>query len=234
MIPHDFAWFCLYDPATRQLRTHALDFPSHQDFVEVGRSHSVGRNPGRVGVHDSADRSVRNLSLTEFPAEIMKRASAEGLKSGCAVPLILHGRALGTLSVVSTREEAFSDDDAKLFSWIGAQVALAAANSMAYQEISSLKDKLAKEKLYLEEEIQTAYNFEEIVGDSRALKLVLKEVQTVAATDSTVLILGETGSGKELVARALHNRQRSAGANIREAQLRRDSDGAVGKRTLRT
>ncbi len=69
-----------------------------------------------------------------------------------------------------------------------------------------LRDKLAKEKLYLEEEIQTEYNFEEIVGDSRALKLVLKEVQTVAATDSTVLILGETGSGKELVARALHNR----------------------------
>jgi formate hydrogenlyase transcriptional activator len=93
-----------------------------------------------------------------------------------------------------------------LLSWIGAQVALAAANSLAYQEISSLRDKLAKEKLYLEEEIQTEYNFEEIIGESRALKLVLKEVQTVAATDSTVLILGETGSGKELVARALHNR----------------------------
>jgi formate hydrogenlyase transcriptional activator len=103
-------------------------------------------------------------------------------------------------------EDAFTEDDAKLLSRIGAQVALAAANSMAYQEVSSLRDKLAKEKLYLEEEIQTEYNFEEIVGDSRALKLVFKEVQTVAATDSTVLILGETGSGKELVARALHNR----------------------------
>jgi formate hydrogenlyase transcriptional activator len=149
---------------------------------------------------------IRNLNLTEFPAEIIKRGAAAGLKSGCAVPLISHGRALGTLSVVSTRAEAFSDDDAKLFSWIGAQVALAAANSLAYQEISSLRDKLAKEKLYLEEEIQTEYNFEEIIGESRALKLVLKEVQTVAATDSTVLVLGETGSGKELVARALHNR----------------------------
>ena len=103
---------------------------------------------------------IRNLNLTEFPAEIIKRGAAAGLKSGCAVPLIAHGRALGTLSVVSTRAEAFSDDDAKLFSWIGAQVALAAANSLAYQEISSLRDKLAKEKLYLEEEIQTEYNFE--------------------------------------------------------------------------
>ena len=205
VLPHDFAWFCLYDPATHQLRSHALDFPSHQDFVEAGDSIPLEGTPEGLAFTTQQTVLVRSLDLTEFPTEIMKRAEAEGLKSGCAVPLILHGRALGTLSVVSMQEGAFTDDDAKLLSRIGAQIALAAANSMAYQEISLLKDKLAKEKLYLQEEIQTAYNFEEIVGDSRALKLVLKEVQTVAATDSTVLILGETGSGKELVARALHN-----------------------------
>jgi formate hydrogenlyase transcriptional activator len=206
VIPHDLAWFCLYDPATHQLQTHALDFPNHQDFAEAGDPIPLEGTPEGLAFTTQQPVLIKNLSLTEFPAEIIKRGAAAGLKSGCAVPLISHGRALGTLSVVSTRAEAFSDDDAKLFSWIGAQVALAAANSMAYQEISSLKDKLAKEKLYLEEEIQTEYNFEEIIGDSRALKLVLKEVQTVAATDSTVLISGETGSGKELVARALHNR----------------------------
>jgi formate hydrogenlyase transcriptional activator len=206
VIPHDLAWFCLYDPATHQLQTHALDFPNHQDFAEAGDPIPLEGTPEGLAFTTQQPVLIRNLSLTEFPAEIIKRGAAAGLKSGCAVPLISHGRALGTLSVVSTRAEAFSDDDAKLFSWIGNQVALAVANSMAYQEISSLRDKLAKEKLYLEEEIQTEYNFEEIVGDSRALKLVLKEVQTVAATDSTVLILGETGSGKELVARALHNR----------------------------
>lgn len=205
VIPHDLAWFCLYDPATQQLQTHALDFPSHQDFAEAGDPIPLEGTPEGLAFTTQQPVLIRNLSLTEFPAEIIKRGAAAGLKSGCAVPLISHGRALGTLSVVSTRAEAFSDDDAKLFSWIGAQVALAAANSMAYQEISSLRDKLAKEKLYLEEEIQTEYNFEEIVGDSRALKLLLKDIQTVAATDSTVLVLGETGSGKELVARALHN-----------------------------
>jgi formate hydrogenlyase transcriptional activator len=205
VIPHDFASFCLYDPAMHQLRAHALDFPSNQDFVEAGEPIPLEGTPEGLAFTTQQTVQVRSLSLIEFPAEIMKRGAAAGLKSGCAVPLISHGRALGTLSVVSKQEDAFTDDDAKLLSRIGAQVALAAANSMAYQEISSLKDKLAKEKLYLEEEIQTAYNFEEIVGDSRALKLVLKEVQTVAATDSTVLILGETGSGKELVARALHN-----------------------------
>jgi formate hydrogenlyase transcriptional activator len=205
VIPHDFAWFCLYDPATRQLRAHAMDFPTNQDFVEAGDPIPLEGTPDGLAFSSQKMVHVRSLSLTEFPADIMKRAAAAGLKSGCAVPLISHGRALGTLSVVSMQEDAFTDDDAKLFGWIGNQVALAVANSIAYQEISSLKDKLAKEKLYLEEEIQTSYNFEEIVGDSRALKLVLKEVQTVAATDSTVLILGETGSGKELVARALHN-----------------------------
>ena len=214
VLPHDFAWFCLYDPATRQLRSHALDFPSHQDFVGAGDSIPLEGTPEGLAFTTQQTVLVRSLDLTEFPTEIMKRAEAEGLKSGCAVPLILHGRALGTLSVVSMQEDAFTDDDAKLLSRIGAQIALAAANSMAFQEISSLRDKLAKEKLYLEEEIQIAYNFEEIVGDSRALKLVLKEVKTVAATDSTVLILGETGSGKELVARALHN-----GSNRRERTL---------------
>lgn len=207
VIPHDFAWFCLYDLTTHQLRAHAMDFPSNQDQDVVGEGDPIPLEGTPEGLAFTSQQTVlvRSLSLTDFPTEIMKRAEAEGLKSGCAVPLILHGRALGTLSVVSMQEGAFTEDDAKLLSRIGGQVALAAANSMAYQEISSLKNKLAKEKLYLEEEIQTAYNFEEIVGDSRALKLVLKEVQTVAATDSTVLILGETGSGKELVARALHN-----------------------------
>jgi formate hydrogenlyase transcriptional activator len=205
VIPHDFAWFCLYDPAIRQLRAHAMDFPTNQDFVEAGDPIPLEGTPDGLAFTSQKMVHVRSLSLSEFPADIMKRAAAAGLKSGCAVPLISHGRALGTLSVVSMQKDAFTDDDAKLFSWIGNQVALAVANSIAYQEISSLRDKLAKEKLYLEEEIQTSYNFEEIVGDSQALKLVLKEVQTVAATDSTVLILGETGSGKELVARALHN-----------------------------
>ena len=206
VIPHDLAWFCLYDPATHQLQTHALDFPSQQDFTEAGDPIPLEGTPEGLAFTTQQTVLIRSLDLSEFPAEIIKRGAAAGLKSGCAVPLISHGRGLGTLSVVSKKEGAFTDDDAKLLSWIGAQVSLAAANSMAYQEISSLRDKLAKEKLYLEEEIQTEYNFEEIVGDSRALKLLLKEIQTVAATDSTVLILGETGSGKELVARALHNR----------------------------
>src|SRR4029078_5461315 len=143
-----FASFCLYDPEINQLRAHALDFSSNQDFVGSRDPIPLAGTPEGLAFSSPTRFHVRSLNLTEFPAEIMKRAEAEGLKSGCAVPLILHGRALGTLSVVSKQEGAFTDDDAKLLSRIGAQIALAAANSMAYQEISSLRDKLAKEKLY--------------------------------------------------------------------------------------
>jgi formate hydrogenlyase transcriptional activator len=128
-----------------------------------------------------------------------------GVKSFCSIPLLSHNRALGALNVGRRSDAGFSPEEIELLCQVAQQIAIAVENALAYQEIAALKDKLAKEKVYLEEEIQTGYNFDEIIGESRSLNQVLKEVQTVAATDSTVLILGETGSGKELVARALHN-----------------------------
>ena len=98
----------------------------------------------------------------------------------------------------------FSPEEIELLGEVAKQIAIAVENAQAYREITELKDRLAKEKLYLEEEIRTEHNFEEIVGESAALRRVLKEVETVAPTDSTVLIRGETGTGKELIARALH------------------------------
>ncbi|MGC3974801.1 MAG: sigma 54-interacting transcriptional regulator [Nitrospira sp.] len=128
-----------------------------------------------------------------------------GIKSFCSVPLLSRNRSLGALNVGRRRDAGFDPEDVQLLGQVAQQIAIAVENALAFREIAALKDKLTKEKVYLEEEIQTDYNFEEIVGDSRALKQVLSQVQTVADTDSTVLILGETGSGKELIARALHN-----------------------------
>src|SRR5216684_3885177 len=105
----------------------------------------------------------------------------------------------------SRHPSAFSQDDVDLLIQVANQIAIAVENALAYQQITELKDKLTKEKLYLEDEIRTEYNFEEIIGESAALKRILKEVETVAPTDSTVLIQGETGTGKELIARAIHN-----------------------------
>jgi formate hydrogenlyase transcriptional activator len=205
VIPHDLAWFCLYDSVNQQLRTHALDFPSNQDFTEAGDPIPLEGTPEGLAFTSRKTVHIKKLNLAEFPTEIMKRAAAEGLKSGCAVPLISHEHVLGTLSVVSTKEDAFTEQDAELLGQIGTQMALAVANSTAYQEIANLKDKLKKEKLYLEDEIKTEFDFEDIIGNSATLRKVLKQVEIVAPTDSTVLILGETGTGKELMARALHN-----------------------------
>jgi formate hydrogenlyase transcriptional activator len=109
---------------------------------------------------------------------------------------------------VSARENAFGEADAVLLSLCAQQIAIAVENVLAYREIATLKDKLNKEKLYLEDEIRSELNFEEIIGESPAIKQVLKQVDIVAPTDSTVLILGETGTGKELLARAIHDRSK--------------------------
>ena len=128
----------------------------------------------------------------------------EGMRAFCSIPLLSHDRALGALDLGRRREDAFGADEVELLSEVAKQIAIAVENAQAYRQITELKERLAKEKLYLEEEIRTEHNFEEIVGESAALRRVLKEVETVAPTDSTVLIRGETGTGKELIARALH------------------------------
>jgi len=131
-----------------------------------------------------------------------------GLKSLYSMPIGIHGRKLGVLSISSIREDAFTEDDQELFQQIANQVAIAAANALSVRDLEALKNKLAQEKLYLEDEIRNELNFDEIVGQSPALKQVLKLVKTVSASDSTVLLLGETGTGKELIARAVHEHSR--------------------------
>src|SRR6202008_4778307 len=133
-------------------------------------------------------------------------AAAEGLKAACSIPLVNRGRALGILSIVRTTETPFTPEDVDFLSRASGPIAIAVENALAYQEISELKDKLAQEKLYLEEEFRSEMGFEQIVGNSPALKHVLQLVETVASSDSTVLLLGETGTGKELIARAIHDR----------------------------
>jgi formate hydrogenlyase transcriptional activator len=128
-----------------------------------------------------------------------------GIQSLAHVPLNGRGGIVGVLSLGSWREHAFSQEDLAFLGQIGRQVAIAVENAWAFGEVSDLRNRLTQEKLYLEGEIRTELKFEEIVGKSEALRRVLQEVETVAPTDSTVLIYGETGTGKELIARAVHN-----------------------------
>lgn len=198
VMPHDAAALALYDEERKELRLTALDFPDHEGPCAAGDLIPMDTPAGVA--FTTREPVVSNYSLTENP-----RAASAGLKSGCAAPLLFRDRALGILSIKSLKENAFSSDDAELLGQVAKQVAIAVENALVYREIEVLKNKLEEEKLYLEEEIRTEYNFEEIIGNSPALKRVLQDVETVAATDSTVLIYGETGTGKELIAHAIHN-----------------------------
>ena len=205
---HEYTGLSLFDPASNQLRLHALDFPQGKGLLQEEMLLPLeGTAAGEV-FRTRQPLLVGPANYGRFQADIARKFVEEGLMSACIVPLNSSNRALGTLSLASLREGAFTQEDVDLLAQVANQVAIAVENALAFQEIAELKNKLAEEKLYLEEEIRIDHNFEEIVGESTALKRVLSQAETVAPTDSAVLIQGETGTGKELVARAIHNLSR--------------------------
>ena len=197
----------LPDAEKVHLRQLALDFPESKGFVREDLLHPVeGSVLGEV--FKSGKPLVVGAMSQEIAAEESPEAHAEALESGCAVPLISRGRTLGVLTLGSRVENSISPDDVDFLMRAAGQIAIAIENALAYREIAELKDRLAQEKLYLEDEIRGEMDFEGIVGQSSALRHVLSLVETVAPSDSTVLLLGETGTGKELIARAIHDRSR--------------------------
>src|ERR1700733_11912669 len=203
-IPFDRCAVTLYTVETDTIRFLAVEGSLGSDYFQPGLE--VGRTQTSAGwVFDHQQPLRRNLEEEQqFANE--RRLWAEGIRSLCIVPLILRGKSIGTLSVVSREKDPYSEEDAQFLQEVAIQVALAIENMKFYEEIATLKARLERENVYLREEIRTAHNFEEIVGNSPALLTVLRAVEQVAPTDSTVLIHGETGTGKELIARAIHNR----------------------------
>jgi formate hydrogenlyase transcriptional activator len=208
-VQHDGSALVLFDEATRRFRVHVLHFAKNESFIEEGpiESDCCAKPPSGIAIATRkpavfGEEDLKNLC---FESPVAQKLVAQGVKSFCSVPLLSHDRALGALNVGRCSADAFSLEDIDLLSEVAKQVAIAVENAQAYRELSELKDKLAKEKLYLEEEVRTEHNFGEIVGKCASLRKVLKEVETVAPTSSTVLIHGETGTGKELIARALHD-----------------------------
>jgi len=205
LIRHEYASLVLVDPAKGQLRLEALDFPGSNSQIHEVQMALLEDSPAADALRTRQPLLLNCMDVERFPSEIVRRLLAEGLQSAVCIPLLRGDRALGTLNVASMREAAFTPDDVALLTQIGNELAIAVENALAFRQIEELKDKLTEEKLYLEDEIRTEYDFEEIVGDSQSLKRVLRDVETVAPTDSTVLIQGESGTGKELIARAIHN-----------------------------
>ena len=198
----------LVDTEGKHLRIHALDFPESRGIFTEGSLVPIeGTMPGNA-FRTGKPVVVNRLDPAELPPEMYRKAIGEGLNSFCDVPLISKNRLLGVLAVARREENAFDEDEVAFLTQVANQVAIGVENALAYSEIADLKDRLAQEKLYLEEEIRGEMDFEGIVGQSSALRHVLQVVETVAPSDSTVLLLGETGTGKELIARAIHDRSR--------------------------
>jgi formate hydrogenlyase transcriptional activator len=207
LMSYDAAAIMLPEPDGEHLRVHALDFPDRKGFFKEQLLIPIdGSGPGQT--FRSGKPWVLNRLDPELNPEMYAKAAAEGINSFCDVPLISRGRMLGVLAVARREEDAFDGEETAFLSQVAQQVAIGVENALAYGEIADLKDKLAQEKLYLEEEIRGEMDFEGIVGQSSALRHVLNLVETVAPSDSTVLLLGETGTGKELIARAIHERSR--------------------------
>src|SRR6184192_2794962 len=191
-------------------KLYAFDASSSKGFAKEDLIITPAENDPGKRAFETMKATVATVEEIGWPGggEGYRLAAAEGVKSACFIPLVSRGRALGDLMIVRKTEGTFTAEDVDFLSQAAGQIAIAIENALAYREISELKDKLAQEKLYLEEEIRSEMNFEQIVGSSAALKHVLQLVETVAASDSTVLLLGETGTGKELIARAIHDRSR--------------------------
>ena len=197
-------WFP--DEEQRQMRAVTVDFPEGKGFLKEDMLRPI--EGSAVGETFRTGKPIVITKATEIREPDHYLAFAEGITSGCSLPLISRNRTLGVLTLGWRDENAFSSEDIEFLMRAAGQVAIAIENALAYREIAELKDKLAQEKLYLEQEIRTEADFEGIIGQSSALRQVLHLVETVATSDSTVMLLGETGTGKELIARAIHDRSR--------------------------
>jgi formate hydrogenlyase transcriptional activator len=204
IVPFDRTAIFLHDPGRDVLRLFVLESSLPSAYFVVGLE--IPATESHVGLVFQQRRPfVRRDLEREHHYAGEREALADGVRSFVIVPLVVRGRCLGTLAVASIRVGQYADADVAFLQEVAGQVALAIENMMAYEQIATLTARLERENAYLQEEIHREHDFAQMVGGSEALLAVLGRVDKVAPTDATVLITGETGTGKELIARAIHH-----------------------------
>jgi formate hydrogenlyase transcriptional activator len=213
-VRHDFASIALFDQGVQCLRVHTLESPLAQELAAGAPVVRTSEAPYGPTFLRGEVRILNRASLMVGDSLLFRQLLQAGIQSLCCLPLIARRGTLGTLNLGRKEDNAFSSHDVTFLKQVAAQVALVLDNASAYREIRELTEKLNKEKLYLQDEVRSGNGFEDIVGGSPALQRVLEQVNTVAPSDATVLILGETGTGKELIARAIHRLSSRKDANF--------------------
>ena len=201
---NDYAAVWIIDKNQNRLECAAMDFPSSRGFLDDITM------PALTGddLHKMRTRQPElwnRAELEALPATVRDRFLSEGIEVMAVTALRTPNGPLGVMTLGSKRPDHFRRDDLDLLGQIATQISLALDNALAYESLNASRNQIEEERLYLESEIRAEYNFEDIVGKSAALRKVLQQIEIVAPTDSTVLLHGETGTGKELIARAIHS-----------------------------
>ncbi len=202
LVPHDHTNLYLIDDKLR-LQAFVIDPTALPWPGPLAKEIRLDAEPYSSWISRTTDIDVDNANRSGWEA-LHAHVAASGVKRICNAPLIAPHRLVGVLSLGRLTPTPFTREEQERLTQVATQIAIALENALAFEEIAALKEQLARENVYLQEEIRGAHQFDEIIGESKGLQRVLNEIRTVAGTDTTVLLLGETGTGKELLARALH------------------------------
>lgn len=204
MVHQTHTHLSLYDKGLNSMRIIILDSGGQPAILPPETVMPVDECPSGISFQKGEAMVFRHADIKAIDSTYTRHVLSQGIRCIYCFPLTSRGRKLGTLGLASLSDVPPSNDEIILLTQVAAQVAIAVDNARAYEEIAKFKDRLSKEKLYLEEEIRSEHNFGEVIGNSPRLHEVLRQVEVAAPSHATVLVLGETGTGKELVARAVH------------------------------
>jgi formate hydrogenlyase transcriptional activator len=202
VMEYDYASVLLPEADGRQLRVYAREFSEGDEAWQEEIVVSARDRPAADVLKTGEPLILDRQALNRYRPDLNLRAM--GLRSVCVLPMMSRGRVIGTLNLGRLREGAFPPEDIHFLSEVANQVAIGVENALDYRQVTEARERLAEERNYLTEELRTDHGFDSIVGQSPALKRILKQAELVAPTNSTVLIMGETGTGKEIMARAIH------------------------------